>query len=121
MERVWGIGYLKVRTRDCGGYHAGCVIGSHVHACIHKHAYIPSLSHTHAHTLSHSLQGSNSIAVGYDEGCVMVKIGREEPVASMDNSGKIIWARHNEVQTVNIKVDMALMRHTICLLQRLRF
>lgn len=33
----------------------------------------------------------------------MVKIGREEPIASMDNSGKIIWARHNEIQTVNIK------------------
>lgn len=33
----------------------------------------------------------------------MVKLGREEPVASMDNSGKIIWAKHNEVQTVNIK------------------
>ncbi|GAB4823453.1 hypothetical protein N2152v2_010499 [Parachlorella kessleri] len=49
------------------------------------------------------LKGSNSIAVGYDEGCVMVKLGREEPVASMDNSGKIIWARHNEIQTANIK------------------
>ena len=33
----------------------------------------------------------------------MVKIGREVPVASMDNSGKIIWAKHNEIQTVNIK------------------
>ena len=33
----------------------------------------------------------------------MVKLGREEPVASMDASGKIIWARHNEVQTVNVK------------------
>ena len=33
----------------------------------------------------------------------MVKIGREEPVASMDNGGKIIWAKHNEVQIVNIK------------------
>lgn len=33
----------------------------------------------------------------------MVKIGREEPVASMDNSGKIIWAKHNEIQTINIK------------------
>lgn len=39
----------------------------------------------------------------YDEGCVMVKLGREEPVASMDASGKIIWARHNEVQTANVK------------------
>ena len=34
----------------------------------------------------------------------MLKIGKEEPVASMDSSGKIIWARHNEIQTVNIKV-----------------
>ena len=33
----------------------------------------------------------------------MIKIGREEPVASMDSSGKIIWAKHNEIQTVNIK------------------
>lgn len=33
----------------------------------------------------------------------MVKIGREEPVASMDNSGKVIWAKHNEIQTVNIR------------------
>lgn len=33
----------------------------------------------------------------------MVKLGREEPVASMDASGKIIWAKHNEVQTVNVK------------------
>lgn len=41
--------------------------------------------------------------IGYDEGTIMVKIGREVPVASMDNSGKIIWAKHNEIQTVNIK------------------
>ena len=41
--------------------------------------------------------------MGFDDGAVMIKIGREEPVASMDASGKIIWARHNEIQTVNIK------------------
>lgn len=33
----------------------------------------------------------------------MIKVGREEPTASMDASGKIIWAAHNEVQTVNVK------------------
>lgn len=33
----------------------------------------------------------------------MIKMGREEPVTSMDNSGKIIWAKHNEIQTVNIR------------------
>ena len=43
------------------------------------------------------------MGLGYDEGTVLIKIGREEPVASMDTSGKIIWARHNEVQTVNVK------------------
>ncbi|XP_060958893.1 coatomer subunit beta'-1 [Cannabis sativa] len=49
------------------------------------------------------MKGSRRIVFGYDEGAIMVKIGREEPVASMDNGGKIIWAKHNEVQIVNIK------------------
>nr|GMD37285.1 coatomer subunit beta'-2 isoform X1 [Ipomoea batatas] len=43
------------------------------------------------------------VVIGYDEGTIMVKMGREVPIASMDNSGKIIWAKHNEIQTVNIK------------------
>lgn len=43
------------------------------------------------------------MALGYDEGTALIKIGREEPVASMDSSGKIIWAHHNEIQTVNVK------------------
>ena len=43
------------------------------------------------------------VVFGYDKGTIMVKIGREEPVVSMDNSGKIIWSKHNEIQTVNIK------------------
>jgi coatomer subunit beta' len=49
------------------------------------------------------LKSSNRVAIGYDEGTIMIKIGREEPVASMDSSGKIIWAKHNEIQTANIK------------------
>ena len=40
------------------------------------------------------LKGSNAVAVGYDEGTLMFKIGREDPVASMDASGKIIWSKH---------------------------
>lgn len=47
--------------------------------------------------------GPYRVVIGYDEGTIMVKLGREVPVASMDNSGKIIWAKHNEIQTVNIK------------------
>jgi coatomer subunit beta' len=49
------------------------------------------------------LKSSNRVAIGYDEGAIMIKIGREEPVASLDSSGKIIWAKNTEVQTVNIK------------------
>jgi len=49
------------------------------------------------------LKSSNNIAIGYDEGVICIKIGREEPAISMDNSGKIIWASHNDIQTANIK------------------
>lgn len=45
----------------------------------------------------------------------MIKIGREAPVASMDSkNGKIIWAKHNEVQTVNIRTvgsDYVVIQH----------
>jgi len=49
------------------------------------------------------LKGSNSAAIGYDEGTVVIKLGSEEPIASM-HSGKIIWAKGNEIQTVNLKL-----------------
>ena len=44
-----------------------------------------------------SCAGTNNLAFGYDEGAVMIKIGREDPVCSMDGSGKILYAKHNEV------------------------
>ncbi|KAJ0183581.1 hypothetical protein K1T71_000004 [Dendrolimus kikuchii] len=48
--------------------------------------------------------GSNNVAVGYDEGTVVIKVGREEPAVSMDVNGcKIVWARHSEMQQVNLK------------------
>jgi len=50
-----------------------------------------------------SMKGSNDIAVGYDEGSVLIKLGREEPAMSMDSSGKIIWAKHSEIQQANLK------------------
>ncbi|KAL7644998.1 UNVERIFIED_CONTAM: hypothetical protein RMT77_004822 [Armadillidium vulgare] len=50
-----------------------------------------------------ALKGSNSICFGYDEGSVMAKLGREEPAMSMDVSGKIIWAKHSEIQQANLK------------------
>ncbi|KAK0415577.1 hypothetical protein QR680_012008 [Steinernema hermaphroditum] len=51
----------------------------------------------------HALSGSNTVALGYDEGSVTIKLGREEPAVSMDASGKILWAKHSEMQQANLK------------------
>ncbi|XP_033107699.1 coatomer subunit beta'-like [Anneissia japonica] len=48
-------------------------------------------------------RGSNSVALGYDEGSIIIKLGREEPAMSMDVNGKIIWAKHAEIQQANLK------------------
>jgi len=46
---------------------------------------------------------SNTLACGFDEGCVVIELGSDDPVASMDNTGKIVWAKNNEIQTANIR------------------
>ncbi|KAI7849632.1 coatomer WD associated region-domain-containing protein [Circinella umbellata] len=51
-------------------------------------------------------KGGNNVALGFDEGSVVLKLGREEPAVSMDTSGKIIWAKHSEIQTANIKTGV---------------
>jgi coatomer subunit beta' len=48
-------------------------------------------------------RGKQGIGIGFDDGAVVVKMGREEPAVSMDGSGKLVWARHNEVVTTVIK------------------
>ena len=46
---------------------------------------------------------SNMLACGFDEGCVVVELGSDDPVASMDNTGKIVWAKNNEIKTANVR------------------
>jgi len=48
-------------------------------------------------------KGLNLVGLGFDEGFLLLKLGRDEPLASMDASGKIIWAKNNEIQTTNLK------------------
>lgn len=48
-------------------------------------------------------KGTNALAIGCDEGTVVVKLGSEEPVVSMDSSGKIICSLNNEIQQLNVK------------------
>ncbi|KAJ1555225.1 Coatomer subunit beta' [Cladochytrium tenue] len=51
------------------------------------------------------LKGVNDVALGFDDGSIIIKMGREEPAVSMDNSGKLIWARHNEIRSANLKAS----------------
>uniref|UniRef100_A0A7S4EQE9 Coatomer subunit beta' n=1 Tax=Pseudo-nitzschia australis TaxID=44445 RepID=A0A7S4EQE9_9STRA len=46
---------------------------------------------------------SNKLAIGFDEGCVCIELGSDDPVASMDATGKVVWASNNDIQTTNIK------------------
>lgn len=45
----------------------------------------------------------NDVAFGFDEGAVVVKLGREEPSVSMDSAGKVVYARNAEVLTVALQ------------------
>ncbi|XP_065653479.1 coatomer subunit beta'-like [Hydra vulgaris] len=50
-----------------------------------------------------AMKGTNNVVIGYDEGCIMIKLGREEPAMSMDSSGKIIFAKHSDILQANLK------------------
>jgi coatomer subunit beta' len=62
-------------------------------------------------TLSHGLErvwavsytSDTKIALGYDGGTVVLKLGSDRPVVSMDEKGKIVLAINNEVQQLTIK------------------
>lgn len=56
-------------------------------------------------TWCHSTQpGTKLLAIGYDEGTVVIKLGSEEPVASMTSTGLVIWAKNNEIHQANLKI-----------------
>ncbi|TFY80045.1 hypothetical protein EWM64_g3966 [Hericium alpestre] len=46
---------------------------------------------------------SNDVAVGFDEGSVVIKLGRDEPTFSMDPSGKLVYTRNTEVLSANLQ------------------
>lgn len=47
-------------------------------------------------------KNSHDIALGYDDGVVVVKLGKEDPCVSLDHSGKLVWARNAEVLSANL-------------------
>ncbi|RMZ87728.1 hypothetical protein DV736_g5039, partial [Chaetothyriales sp. CBS 134916] len=55
-------------------------------------------------------KGKQGIAMGFDDGAVVVKMGREEPAVSMDSTGKLIWSRVNEVLSGVVRGDDASLK-----------
>ena len=49
-----------------------------------------------------SRENSNIIAIGFDEGSVVVRIGSDDPVVSMNN-GKVLWSKSMEILASNLK------------------
>jgi coatomer subunit beta' len=46
----------------------------------------------------------NKLAIGFDEGTVVLKLGNERPVASLDiNAGKLVWALSHDIQTMSVR------------------
>ncbi|KAF8121048.1 coatomer WD associated region-domain-containing protein [Boletus edulis] len=63
-------------------------------------------------TLSYALEMSwcvalrrdaNEVAIGFDEGIVVIKLGRDEPTFSMDPAGKLIYTRNQLVLSGNVQ------------------
>ncbi|KAG8219095.1 coatomer WD associated region-domain-containing protein [Butyriboletus roseoflavus] len=46
---------------------------------------------------------ANEVAVGFDEGIVVIKLGRDEPTFSMDPTGKLIYTRNQLVLSANVQ------------------
>ncbi|KAF9477857.1 coatomer protein [Pholiota conissans] len=50
---------------------------------------------------------ANEVAVGFDDGVVVIKLGRDEPTLSMDPSGKLIYTRNHDVLSGNLQTVSA--------------
>lgn len=50
--------------------------------------------------------GTGELAIGCDEGAAAFALGKGEPAASIDATGKVIWTRHNSVLTVNVRNEL---------------
>lgn len=48
-------------------------------------------------------QDSNTLAFGFDEGTIVVKMGKDLPLASFVN-GKVVQIKQKEIQTFNLKL-----------------
>ena len=47
-------------------------------------------------------ENSNILALGYDEGYVLLKMGNDDPVVSLCN-GKLLWTKSMDIHSANLK------------------
>lgn len=75
----------------------------------HAATYRPESTLNYGFERAWTLAGGagNNVSVGYDDGTIVLKLGREVPVASMDKNGKIILARNNVVYTTSVRTASA--------------
>lgn len=71
-----------------------------------------STTYRHETTLNYGMErawslaanaDSNKMAIGFDEGCICIELGSDDPVASMDTTGKVVWAMNNEIKTASVR------------------
>lgn len=48
-------------------------------------------------------KGNNGLALGFDNGTMFLKMGKEIPSASMDATGKVVFAKHNQLSGYNLQ------------------
>jgi coatomer subunit beta' len=63
-----------------------------------------TLNYGYERVWSLSVHGG-SLGIGCDEGTVVIKLGREDPVISMDVSGKVVYARNIDIFLEHITVN----------------
>ena len=52
-------------------------------------------------------KGNNGLALGFDNGTMFLKMGKEIPSASMDATGKVLFAKHNQLSGYNLQQAFA--------------
>ncbi|CAM6031784.1 unnamed protein product, partial [Sphagnum compactum] len=49
-----------------------------------------------------ALKGSGLVGFGSDQGSLVLQLGRDVPLITMDTTGKVIWARNTDIKTTNL-------------------
>lgn len=52
-----------------------------------------------------AVSGSRLLALGFDEGTIVLKLGSDEPLASMTSTGYIVWVKNNDIHSANLRIN----------------